>query len=131
MADLLPAEFWTKYGPLLLDGTVDTLVMTGISTVFAYLLGLPLGVALILTQPHGIRPNNVIYKVLGWIINVGRKQRQHPGKLPPHHPVGRGVDGAEGLRVVAGGVSGPTPVVNGRSHLISGKGQLAILRQFQ
>ena len=72
MADLLTAEFWAKYGPLLLDGTVDTLVMTGISTVFAYLLGLPLGVALILTQPHGIRPNNVIYKVLGWIINVGR-----------------------------------------------------------
>ena len=65
MADLLTAEFWTKYGPLLLDGTIDTLVMTGISTVFAYLLGLPLGVALILTQPHGIRPNNVIYKVLG------------------------------------------------------------------
>ena len=72
MVDLITAEFWTKYGPLLLDGTVDTLVMTGISTVFAYLLGLPLGVALILTQPHGIRPNNVIYKVLGWIINVGR-----------------------------------------------------------
>ena len=72
MADLLTAEFWTKYGPLLLDGTIDTLVMTGISTVFAYLLGLPLGVALILTQPHGIRPNNIIYKVLGWIINVGR-----------------------------------------------------------
>ena len=72
MADLITAEFWSKYGPLLLDGTVDTLVMTGISTVFAYLLGLPLGVALILTQPHGIRPNNVIYKVLGWIINVGR-----------------------------------------------------------
>ena len=72
MADLLTAEFWAKYGPLLLDGTIDTLVMTGISTVFAYLLGLPLGVALILTQPHGIRPNNAIYKVLGWIINVGR-----------------------------------------------------------
>ena len=64
MADLLTAEFWTKYGPLLLDGTIDTLVMIGISTVFAYLLGLPLGVALILTQPHGIRPNNIIYKVL-------------------------------------------------------------------
>ena len=72
MADLLTAEFWTKYGPLLLDGTIDTLIMTGISTVFAYLLGLPLGVALILTQPHGIRPNNFIYRVLGWVINVGR-----------------------------------------------------------
>ena len=72
MADLLTAEFWTKYGPLLLDGTIDTLVMTGISTVFAYLLGLPLGVALILTQPHGIRPNKTVNQVLGWIVNVGR-----------------------------------------------------------
>ena len=46
--------------------------MVVISTVFAYLLGLPMGVALILTQPHGIRPNRAINRVLGWIINIGR-----------------------------------------------------------
>ena len=35
-------------------------------------LGLPLGVALVLTQPHGIRPNRAVNRLLGWIINIGR-----------------------------------------------------------
>ena len=69
---IFTSEFWAQFGPLLWEGTVDTLTMTLVSTVFAYILGLPLGVALILTQPHGIRPNAPIYRVLGWIINVGR-----------------------------------------------------------
>jgi D-methionine transport system permease protein len=46
--------------------------MVIISTIFAYLLGLPMGVALVLTQPHGIRPNAIINRLLGWIINIGR-----------------------------------------------------------
>ncbi len=66
------AAFWAEYGDTLIQGTVDTLLMVGISTVFAYLLGLPLGVALILTQPHGIRPNRGAYRILDWIVNVGR-----------------------------------------------------------
>lgn len=72
MVEIFTAEFWSQYGPLLWDGTIDTLVMVVISTLFAYLLGLPMGVALILTQPHGIRPNRAINRVLGWIINIGR-----------------------------------------------------------
>lgn len=72
MVEIFTGEFWSQYGPLLWDGTIDTLVMVVISTVFAYLLGLPMGVALILTQPHGIRPNRAINRVLGWIINIGR-----------------------------------------------------------
>ena len=64
--------FWTEYGNVLMEGIGDTLQMTGISTVFAYLFGLPLGVALILTQPHGIRPHRGLYRVLDWIVNVGR-----------------------------------------------------------
>ena len=47
------AAFWAEYGNVLTDGVWDTLVMVVISTAFAYLIGLPLGVALILTQPHG------------------------------------------------------------------------------
>lgn len=66
------SAFWAEYGDVLLKGTWDTLVMVSVSTVFAYLLGLPMGVALILTQPHGIRPNRFIYRVLDWIVNVGR-----------------------------------------------------------
>ena len=72
MLEIFTAEFWGQYGALLVDGTVDTLVMVIISTVFAYLLGLPMGVALVLTQPHGIRPNSIINRLLGWIINIGR-----------------------------------------------------------
>ena len=72
MVEIFTAGFWNQYGGLLIDGTIDTLVMVIISTVFAYLLGLPMGVALILTQPHGIRPNRAINRVLGWIINIGR-----------------------------------------------------------
>ena len=64
--------FWAEYGYVLMEGIGDTLLMTGISTVFAYLFGLPLGVALILTQPHGIRPHRGLYRVLDWIVNVGR-----------------------------------------------------------
>lgn len=72
MAEIFTAAFWNEYGALLLEGTIDTLIMTGVSTVFAYLLGLPMGVVLILTQPHGICPNRAVNRVLGWIINVGR-----------------------------------------------------------
>jgi D-methionine transport system permease protein len=72
MLEVFTAEFWAKYGALLLTGTRDTLIMLGVATVFSYLLGLPLGVALILTQPHGIRANNIVYRLLGWIINIGR-----------------------------------------------------------
>lgn len=71
MAEFITA-FWAEYGDVLLEGIRDTLVMTGVSTLFAYLLGLPMGVILILTRPHGIRPNRVVYRVLDWIINVGR-----------------------------------------------------------
>lgn len=72
MLEIFTAEFWSEYGALLAEGTVDTLVMVIVSTLFAYLLGLPMGVALILTQPHGICPNKVLNRVLGWIINIGR-----------------------------------------------------------
>ena len=65
-------SFWAEYGSILLEGIRDTLIMTGVSTVLAYLLGLPLGVALILTQPHGIRPHRAAYRVLDWVVNVGR-----------------------------------------------------------
>ena len=66
------SAFWSEYGGILLTGTRDTLVMVLISTLFAYLLGLPLGVALTVTQPHGIRPSKTVNQILGWIVNIGR-----------------------------------------------------------
>lgn len=64
--------FWAQYGDILLDGLADTGVMVGVSTVFAYLLGLPLGVLLVVTRPDGITPNRWVNRIIGWIINIGR-----------------------------------------------------------
>ena len=66
------SAFFAEYGGILLTDTRDTLLMVVISTLFAYVLGLPLGVALIVTGPHGIRPNKAVNQILGWIVNIGR-----------------------------------------------------------
>ena len=66
------AAVWAEYGELLLEGTRDTMIMVVISTVFAYIIGLPLGVLLSISQPHGIWPHKWFNRILGWIINVGR-----------------------------------------------------------
>jgi len=63
---------WDKYGMMLLEGTGATLYMTAASALFAYLIGLPLGVLMIVTAKGGIRPHPVLNSVLGWIINIGR-----------------------------------------------------------
>ena len=70
--EIFTADFWGQDGGLLLDGTLDTLVMVVISTIFAYLLGLPLGVLLVLTGEHGIWPHRILHQILTWIINIGR-----------------------------------------------------------
>ncbi len=54
------------------EGTLDTLFMTLLSTVFGYLLGLPMGIALAVTDRDGIRPNAAVYKVLDVIANIVR-----------------------------------------------------------
>ena len=65
--------FFAQYGELLAQGTWDTIVMSLISTFFAYVIGVPLGVAVVLTDPEkGLLPHRVINAVLGWIINIGR-----------------------------------------------------------
>ena len=50
----------------------ETFYVTVVSTALSLVLGLPLGVLLVITQEHGIRPHKLVNQVLGWIINVGR-----------------------------------------------------------
>ena len=57
---------------MLLEGTRDTLYMTLASTFFGYVLGLPLGVILAVTDKDGIKPNAFIYKILDIIVNILR-----------------------------------------------------------
>lgn len=54
-------------------GTWDTIVMSLVSTAFAYVLGVPLGVLLVLTDPKkGLVPHRAFNAVLGWTVNIGR-----------------------------------------------------------
>lgn len=66
------ATFFDNYGMLLAQGTGDTLLMTIVSTFFAYVIGIPLGVLCVLTSPKGLMPHRIFNMVLGWIINIGR-----------------------------------------------------------
>lgn len=57
---------------MLVEGTFITLYMTLFSTFMGYLLGLPMGIALVITAPKGLRPNKIIYKILDVIVNIVR-----------------------------------------------------------
>lgn len=65
-------EFLNAYASLLGQGIADTLAMLLISTFFAYIIGLFLGIILYVTEPAGLRPHKALNAVLGWIINMGR-----------------------------------------------------------
>ena len=65
-------ELLQRYGPMLLEGTGATLVMVLGSTVCAYILGLPMGVLLRVTDRGGIMENRVFNSVFGWIVNILR-----------------------------------------------------------
>ena len=57
---------------MMLEGIRDTVYMTVVSTLFGYILGLPLGIALTLTDKNGLRQNRTIYRTLDAIINITR-----------------------------------------------------------
>lgn len=65
-------EFLMQYKDLLIQGTLETLYMTFASTIAAYVLGLPLGVIMVITDKKGIAPNKAVNQILGTIINIGR-----------------------------------------------------------
>lgn len=58
--------------PLLLNGAVDTLVVTVLSTLISYLLGAPIGIILYGTSSGGLFPNKAVNSVLGVIVNIIR-----------------------------------------------------------
>ena len=57
---------------LLAEATLQTLYMTVLSTFFAYLFGIPLGVLLTITDSKGIWPNRILNMVLGVVVNIFR-----------------------------------------------------------
>lgn len=62
----------SQFISLIINGTIETIYMTVISTLVAYILGIPLGVILYVTSKEGIRPNAAVNAVVGTIVNIFR-----------------------------------------------------------
>ncbi|GAA2058584.1 ABC transporter permease [Catenulispora yoronensis] len=63
---------WSEMQPLLWQASLETFQMVGWSALFTVLIGLPLGLALVLTDKGGLLANPAANKVLGTVVNVGR-----------------------------------------------------------
>ena len=57
---------------LMVDGTIESLYMTLVSTALSYLFGIPIGVILYITDKDGIAENKVVNRVFGIIVNLLR-----------------------------------------------------------
>lgn len=57
---------------LLGQETLNTLIMVFGGTGIGYLIGLPMGIALTVTDKNGIHPNKAVYSVLDFICNLIR-----------------------------------------------------------
>ena len=66
------AEFWSEYGSMLAGGCGITLYMTLVSTLLAYVLGIPMGIILVVTRPGGLKACRPVYKIMDVIVNIVR-----------------------------------------------------------
>lgn len=57
---------------MILTGLYETLLMTAASSFFSYVIGIPLGVILVVSDTNGIKPIPVLNGVLGSVINLIR-----------------------------------------------------------
>lgn len=65
-------SFVNEYGMLLLEATGETLLMTSVSVLLSYLLGVPLGMLTFVTAPNSLWSKKALYRVLDWFINITR-----------------------------------------------------------
>lgn len=57
---------------MILKGIQETLYMTLLSTLMGYVIGLPMGVLLAVSDKEGLKPNRVLYRILDVIANIVR-----------------------------------------------------------
>nr|WP_054738876.1 methionine ABC transporter permease [Cellulosilyticum ruminicola] len=57
---------------MILQGILETFYMTLFSTFLAYVIGLPLGIALVVTEDTSLMPCKVVNKILNLIVNIIR-----------------------------------------------------------
>ena len=57
---------------MILKGIQETVYMTLLSTLMGYIIGLPMGVLLAVSDTDGLKPNWVLYRILDVIANIVR-----------------------------------------------------------
>ncbi|MDW0113521.1 methionine ABC transporter permease [Sporosarcina saromensis] len=65
---LLPNVKWDK----MWEATIETLYMTAVSTVFTFVIGIALGIALFLSSPGQLWANKLTYAITGAVVNIFR-----------------------------------------------------------
>lgn len=56
---------WEDLWPLLLNGTLETVYMVALASLFTVLIGLPLGVILFLSRRNGLLPCHALMRSWG------------------------------------------------------------------
>ncbi|MDR0914612.1 MAG: ABC transporter permease [Oscillospiraceae bacterium] len=64
----MTSQLWVLIG----NGVLETLQMTVSATILAYLIGLPIGIALVVTAKEHILQNRIVNLVLGVLMNIFR-----------------------------------------------------------
>jgi D-methionine transport system permease protein len=54
------------------EGIIETLYMTFLSSLIAYIIGLPIGILLVITDKGGIAPCVIFNRILGVLVNILR-----------------------------------------------------------
>ncbi|MDL2216315.1 ABC transporter permease [Desulfovibrio sp. OttesenSCG-928-M14] len=67
-----PVESFLRVSDELLISLGQTLYMVFFSTLFSFVLGFALATVMIVTGPHGLRPNAYVYAVLDMIVDILR-----------------------------------------------------------
>jgi len=66
--DLFPNVQWDR----MWEATIETLYMTGVATIFTFVIGLALGILLFLTSPQQLWANKLVSWLTGSIVNIFR-----------------------------------------------------------
>ncbi len=74
--EVIKGSFAPEIWQVLLPAVLETLYMTGLSSVIMLGFGLLLGILLTVTNPNGLVPLKALYTGSGWIINVLRSLPQ-------------------------------------------------------
>lgn len=69
----MSAMFWKLWeNGIFLLGIWETIYLTLLSTIIAYIIGLPIGILLSITDKDGICPHPLFNKILGFFVNILR-----------------------------------------------------------